>query len=324
MSGRRGKHVFYMRGRRLYRRLYVVPRNVRTAARRRTRGAFGVIAKAWGGRLTEEQRRAWIVAAAKVKSHPRLWQSGPLTGEMHFQGINSARARIGLEMLVFPPERVIFGPNPVEGIAISYVNGQVRLRLKVSGPVTEDIMVFGQAPCSAGRKKWRHGAYLGLLPAPEGGESDITEMYVAKFGEPEPGKKVFIRTRQQKDGWEGWDWDFSEVVPMRIPNPKAETRRPSADWSRELPGWPGRLVQTVSAPGRSRTLFASPATPVRCAMHKGVVPEQYRSTSQAIPVQCRRGTGGKCGVRNAECGTQRVVLAKVARKGHWRELWRGS
>ena len=320
MSGRRGKHVFYMRGRRLYRRLYVVPRNVRTAARRRTRGAFGDIAKAWGGRLTEEQRLAWIVAAAKVKSHPRLWQSGRLTGEMHFQGINSARARIGLKMLVCPPERVVLGPNPVEGFAISYVNGQARLRLKVSGPVTEDIMVFGQAPCSAGRKKWRHGAYLGLLPAPEGGESDITEMYVAKYGVPEPGKKVFIRTRQQKDGWEGWDWDFSEVVPMRIPNPKAETRRPSANWSRGLPGWPGRLVQTVSVPGRSRTLFASPATPVHCAMHKGVVPEQYRSISKAIPVQCR----GKCGVRNAECGIQNGSLAEVHRKGHWRELWRGS
>jgi hypothetical protein len=324
MSGRRGKHVFYMRGRRLYRRLYVVPRNVRTAARRRTRGAFGAISKAWSQVLTEEQRRAWIAAAAKVKSHPRLWQSGRLTGEMHFQGINSARARIGLEMLVFPPERIIFGPNPVEGIAFSYVNGQARLRLKVSGPVTEDIMVFGQAPCSAGRKKWRHGAYLGLLPAPEGGESDITEMYVAKFGEPEPGKKVFIRTRQQKDGWEGWDWDFSEVVPMRIPNPKAETRRPSANWSRGLSSWPGRLVQTVSAPGRSRTLFASPATPVRCAMHKGVAPEQYRSTSQAIPVQRPRGTGGKCGTRNAECGIKNGALAKVRRKGYRRELWRGS
>ena len=335
MSGRRGKHVFYMRGRRLYRRLYVVPRNVRTTARRRTRGAFGVIAKAWGGRLTEEQRRAWIVAAAKVKSHPRLWQSGRLTGEMHFQGINSARARIGLEMLVFPPERVIFGPNPVEGIAISYVNGQVRLRLKVAAPVTEDIMVFGQAPCSAGRKKWRHGAYLGLLPVPEGGESDITEMYVAKYGEPVPGKKVFIRTRQQKDGWEGYDQDLCEVVPakpvaaarrggVQIRNSKSELLIPSTDWSRGLPGWPGRLVQTGSTPGRSRILFASPASPVRCAMHKGVVPEQYRSTSQAIPVQCRRGTRGKCGVRNADCGTQNGVLAQVRQKAHWRELWRGS
>src|ERR1035437_7218996 len=162
-SGRCGKFVFYMRGRRLYRRLYVVPRNVRTAARRRTRGAFGAISKAWSQVLMEEQRRAWIVAGAKVESHPRLWQSGPLTGEMHFEGINRARSRIGAKMLPWPPKRVVFGPNPVERLTVSYVNGQTRLRLKVSGPAAEDIMVFGQAPCSAGRKKWRHGAYLGLL-----------------------------------------------------------------------------------------------------------------------------------------------------------------
>ena len=324
MSGRRGKHVFYMRGRKLFRRLYVVPRNVRTPARRRARGAFGGICKAWSQVLTEQQRQAWMVAAAKVKSRPRLWQRGPLTGEMHFQGINSARARIGLAMLVCPPERVVFGPNPVEGIAISFVNGQARLRLKVTGPVTEDIMVFGQAPCSAGRKKWRHGAYLGLLPAPEGGESDITEMYVANFGEPEPGKKVFIRTRQQKDGWQGRAQDLSAVVPAQIRNPKAEIRIPSAEWADWLTCSRRRGVPKGLTPGRPRILFASPATAGCCAMHKGVLPEQYRSISEAIPVQCRRGTGGEWGVRNAECGMQTGTLATVRRKRHWRELWRGS
>ena len=114
-SGRRGDYVFYMRRRTLCRRRYVIPRNVRTAARRLTRRAFGAIAKAWAERLTEEQRQAWVAAAAKVRSHPRLWQSGPLTGEMHFEGINSARARIGLEILLWPPERVIFGPTPSTG-----------------------------------------------------------------------------------------------------------------------------------------------------------------------------------------------------------------
>src|ERR1035437_9463637 len=235
-SGRCGDYVFYMRRRRLFRRRYVVPRNVRTAARRRTRRDFGAIARAWGGQLTEEQRRAWMASGAKVKSHPRLWQAGPLTGEMHFQGINNARARIGAEMLPWPPEPVVFGPNPVEALLFHCVNGRLRLRLRVSGPVTEDIMVFAQAPCSAGRKKWRHGAYLGLLPAPQDGECDITDLYVERYGEPEPGKKVFIRTRQQKNGWEGRDCEPSEVVLVKpvaaakpqagqIRSPKAATRR---------------------------------------------------------------------------------------------------
>src|ERR1035437_1324877 len=201
-SGRCRQYVFYMMGRTLCRRLHVIPRNVRTEARRRTRGSFAALAKAWGTRLAEEQRQAWVVAGAKVRSYPRLWQSGPLTGEMHFQGLNSARARIGKAMLFWPPEPVRFDPNPVEGLTLIYEHGRLRLKLKVTGPVLDDIMVFGRAPCSAGRKKWRHGAYLGLLPPPAGGESDITELYVSRYGELEPGKRVFIRKRQQRNGWE--------------------------------------------------------------------------------------------------------------------------
>jgi hypothetical protein len=61
--------------------------------------------------------------------------------------------------------------------------------------------------------KRRNVSYLGLLPAPEGGVSDITELYVARYGEPKPGEKVFIVTRQQKNGWEREDKVTSEIVP---------------------------------------------------------------------------------------------------------------
>jgi hypothetical protein len=40
----------------------------------------------------------------------------------------------------------------------------------------------------------------GAAAAPVGGESDITELYVARYGKLEPGKRVFIRTRQQREG----------------------------------------------------------------------------------------------------------------------------
>src|ERR1035441_5766938 len=58
-SGRDGGFVYYMRGKKLCRRRYVVPKNVRTAGRGRARGAFGAIAKAWSRVLTEEQRRGF-------------------------------------------------------------------------------------------------------------------------------------------------------------------------------------------------------------------------------------------------------------------------
>jgi hypothetical protein len=305
---------------------------MRTAARRRMRRSFGAISKAWSHWLTEEQRQAWIVAGAKVKSHPRLSQWGWLFGEMHFQAINSARSRIGARMLAWPPERVVFGPNPVEGLALRYIDGRIRLRLKVSGALTEDIMVFGQAPCSAGRKKWRHGAYLGLLPAPLGGECDVTDLYVQRYGEPEPGKKVFIRARQQKDGWMGRDHDLTEVVPapQREPFPGSkvllgneETKTPS--WHLELrPRSWSNLLPNGAGLDFPRIPWATPLIPVSCTMHKGVLPDQYRITSQATLMQCRRETGCSSGVRALGRLRRLGMRAETRLKGHRRELWRGS
>jgi hypothetical protein len=45
--------------------------------------------------------------------------------------------------------------------------------------------------------------------------SEITDLYKAKFGEPRPGTKVFIVTCQQKNGWQGFDQETSEIVPDR-------------------------------------------------------------------------------------------------------------
>jgi hypothetical protein len=91
----------------------------------------------------------------------------------------------------------------------------VRLYLTVSGELNEDIMVFGQEPCSRGRYKRRNVSYLGLLPPPIAGRSEITRQYKARFGEPRPGQKVFLVTCQEEDGWKGLDLETSATVPER-------------------------------------------------------------------------------------------------------------
>ena len=142
-----------------------------------------------------------------------------------------------------------------------------------------------------GRKKWRTGAWLGLLPAPARGESDITEMYVAKYGEPEPGKKVFIRIRGQRNGWEGGDKDLSEVVPAK----------------------PVAVLRRGESSARGRVGLASRLIPATYAMHKGVSPEQYRTITVVTPGKCRW-----------KCGSAGKMRAGAWRDGRWRELWRGS
>jgi hypothetical protein len=106
-SGRNGGYVYYVReGRQCWRR-NVVPRDPRTPGQRRSRLAFAAASKGWSqnGRLTEEQRAGWRAEGAKVHSHPRLGQSGPLTGPQRFVGRNSVKERYGMALLLELPKR---------------------------------------------------------------------------------------------------------------------------------------------------------------------------------------------------------------------------
>jgi len=53
--------------------------------------------------LTEEQRLAWIAAAATILSKPRLGQGGPLTGCQLFVKVNVYLAYRGLPQVDLPP-----------------------------------------------------------------------------------------------------------------------------------------------------------------------------------------------------------------------------
>ena len=44
--------------------------------------------------------------------------------------------------------------------------------------------------------------------------SDITDLYVARFGVPPAGTKVFIRTQQHINGWDDLPKQTSAVVPI--------------------------------------------------------------------------------------------------------------
>jgi hypothetical protein len=201
-------------------RARVVPRNTPSAARDFMRGVFGHHSQVYSRGLTQAQRDRWCYAGGQVMSHPRLG-SGPLSGQQLHERINCVLSRVGRANVAEPPAPVVLGPNPARELVITNDAVGVRLFLRVAeewaGGETrlpgEDLMVFGQAPCSAGRSKRRNVSYLGLLGPAVGGLAEITEMYKARFGEPRAGRKVFIVTRQQKDGWEGPRVEVSAIVP---------------------------------------------------------------------------------------------------------------
>ena len=193
-------------------RQYVKPKNPRSPAQLRIRSNLGRVAARWRA-LTPEQRRAWTLAASETMSRPKLGKSAALSGCQFFIKINCARAAIGLEMLSDPPPRPQFDKNPVEELVITNTRGRIALQVRVTSVPKSHIMVYGAAACSAGISFVRDFPMLGSLRDLQRGLIDITDLYVARFGVPRPGLQVFIRTRQQIDGWEDAPKQLSAIVP---------------------------------------------------------------------------------------------------------------
>ena len=74
------------------------------------------------------------------------------------------------------------------------------LKLRVPSQPAQYTVVQGAAPVGPGVRCVQHFPLLGPLPAPIDGWSDITKLYVDRYGEPPPGMVIFIRTCQHIDG----------------------------------------------------------------------------------------------------------------------------
>ena len=159
-------------------------------------------AQGWNDRLTEDQRIAWRRLAAALPRRTRNGRAYRLLGHHVFRAINSVLALLGREPRTNPPPEPKFGLNPQVTLQIKITSKGPALKLRVSGTPTEDIMVFASPPWKAVRTYCSDYRFIGLLPAPVKGWSDITRLYTKKFGVPPPNARVFIRTWQVVDGWE--------------------------------------------------------------------------------------------------------------------------
>ncbi len=212
-TGRLGPVVFYPSPFGQCARSLTTPHDPKSEAQSRMRANFGSSSRGWSLKLSEPQRERWAAVAQTVPSHPSLSQYSHLSGQQLCVKINSTLRCIGQPQTGEPPAPVVFSPNPVGGLAIlNDPESGVRLRLNV-GTLSEDIMVFGQPACSAGRMKQRRVYYLGLAGPATNGQCDITDLYTARFGQPRPGQKVFIVTCQTRNGWKARPSVFSAVVP---------------------------------------------------------------------------------------------------------------
>ena len=335
--------VYYRIGNHQHARLYVIPADPITPARQRMQAIMRAVSQAGSTLLTREQQQAWIAVGEKVLSRRRLTR-GRLTWQNLFVKLNTVLAQVGRELLLWPSEPVRFGPNPVAALVPSYSdNGQLRLSLKVSGPVAEDIMVLGEPPVGPKRNKLRHPVYLGLLPATAGGLADFTAQYVARFGEPAPGRKVLIGVQQQMNGWKGRMKVLGEVVapkpvaaPRKTPRKTRNTQngleaRAGLNGLCELPGLK-ELNELIGLPGLQQLPHFPLPAPGRAPAHKlgtSVAPRQHPGSTPL----CMAAAGRASAVADRRClrPVWRVGragggwgVAGKRRKCHRRGLWCGT
>ena len=254
----------------------VIPRDPETEAQRLMRSIMGCCSSEWTHRLTEEQRKLWNAAALAVASAPSLSQYSHLSGHQMYIKLNATLRCISQPAQLTPPAPVVFTPNGVTGLSIiNTAETGVRLLLDV-GTLTEDVMVYGQPPCNAGRMKRRRVYYLGLAGPAINGQVDITDRYTAKFGTPEPGKKVFVVTCQTRNGWQAVEHEFSAIVP---PLPAAKTQQAKT----ALPGARPSPAAATSESTAAKGISNAPETSLTAAPEDGHAPKTAEPPQASSP-----------------------------------------
>jgi hypothetical protein len=215
-SGRKGSVVYVNSRHGKVVRQYVRPRDPRTPEQLANRSNFGAVSRRWRT-LTAEQLAAWRIAALDRYIVTRAGRRVRPNCYHYFVSVNTQRADLDLPQFDLPPTKPIFSPNPVAELVITNTEGRITLKLRVPTPPAQYTLVQGTASVRTGVRCVQHFAFLGLLPPPTDGWSDITDIYKARYGKPKAGAAIWIRTCQHIDG----GTDAPKVAHARVPAPAA-------------------------------------------------------------------------------------------------------
>jgi hypothetical protein len=213
-SGRKGSVVYLKTRYGNVARQYVRPRNPRSTEQQAHRDNVRAVTGRWRT-LSADQQAAWCTAAANKYLLTETGHRVRLNGYHHFVSLNIRRADLGLPQFDLPPAEPVFGSNPVVELAITNTGGRIALKLRVPSPPAQYTLVQGARPVRSGVRCVQHYPFLGLLPPPKDGWSDITGLYVTRHGVPKAGTAIWIRTCQHIDGWQ----DVPKVARARVAAP---------------------------------------------------------------------------------------------------------
>jgi hypothetical protein len=179
-----------------YIRTKVTPVNRRTTFQTAVRATFTVLARLWGGTLTEAQRQAWIAYAAVTPFTNIFGQVRFLSGHQMFISRNAALGNVGIAFVLNPPTSNANGDLGALTLAAAVAaGGSMTLATNESNvPIGALVVVYATPQLSPGvnfvKSELR---YIGNF-ASGGSPYNLKADWVAKYGTfpTVAGKKIIV------------------------------------------------------------------------------------------------------------------------------------
>ena len=198
--GRKGSVIYSETRHGKVAREFVPPDNPQTAQQQDHRRNVQAVTRHWHT-LNDQQCAAWGAATANKYMLTRTGRRVRLSAYHLFVSLNVGRADLGLSQFDLPLAEPVFSDSPVSELVATFTGGRFSLKARVASPRAEHILVYAAAPVRSGVRYVKHLPFLALLPPPQDGWSDLTDLYVARYGVPKPDWAIWIRTCQHIDGW---------------------------------------------------------------------------------------------------------------------------
>jgi hypothetical protein len=211
-SGSIGKQTYGIGRNGQFVRYRAIPANPKTITQEAQRALLTTVSKDWD-RLSDDQRKAWSVAATGYNSKTRLGSHGPLTGNQYFCRINATLGLISLDQVDDPPAYIAPDADPTSSLTITNTAGTIAIKLGMPDDPGISLQVWSSKPCKPGVQRTPELFFLGLCAAPAQGSATITSLVTAKWGVLPVGVKLFIGTRQQAGGFVGPMSIWQDTVP---------------------------------------------------------------------------------------------------------------
>jgi hypothetical protein len=197
------------------RRAWVVPANPRTAAQLEVRRILTQNTQAFRA-LSTAQQDAWNAAGAQVQTRSSLGQSGPMTGAQFYTMINCNLIALGQEKVDVPPARPQFADIAPTALVITNTGGVIAVKLTAPADPGENTLLRATKPVSSATRALPSVRVIGTCPAAAAGSCDITALYVAKFGVPTVGSRIFVEALISDSGWHSPARVMTALVPASV------------------------------------------------------------------------------------------------------------